>query len=141
MKLNVQLKSFGAGVIACATLFAIYSFTDKAPLLEQEGDVTAQQAKALHQAYLQSEPPAVDGPVQAIEVSASTLSIMSDVVKSNSGANGVRVYLGLDTNGDVANVVIATQDGKDMISGAMRLSAGEASSCPNVCDMASPIMR
>jgi len=142
MKVNVYLKSFGAGVLACAALLGVYSFTLDGPKFDQGGDgIGVEQAKMLHRTYMQNDPPLVNGAVQAIEVSDAALSIMNDVSKSNSGFNGVRLYFGLDSDGNTANVVVATADGKDMTSGYMRVSVGPATACPTVCDRASPIMK
>lgn len=141
MKMNIHVKSFGAGVLACAALMTVYSFTASAPVYDQDGGVTVQQAKGYHDIYMQADPPSVDGVIQAIEVSSSMISAMGDVSARNEGTNGIRVYFGQDADGNTANVIVATENGTDVTSGFMRVVSGSATACPTTCDANSPIVK
>ncbi|QTN39872.1 hypothetical protein HZ996_12190 [Cryomorphaceae bacterium] len=140
MKLNPHMKSFTAGVLACASLFAIYSFTVATP--QEGGDgISVTTAKALHDNYLGTNPASVDGPLQAIQLSSTAVAAAQDVLSQNGDADGVRIYYGVTAEGDMSNVVVATEAGSDLTEGYMIATPGGATNCPQACDMQSPIMK
>lgn len=81
-----------------------------------------------------------DQPVRAVHLSKALVGTLSESLKNNRSAAGVRLYAGKDSTGAAVNVIVLTdENGKDLTQKLYKTNSA-AGYCPYVCDAESPLM-
>jgi hypothetical protein len=130
--------------ICAFLLIGAFSFTvlsNSNLVEEQDQRIDEQKAISLRNNY-NSEAKPLNSVLEAVYLDRQSIADINMVLASNSASGGVRVYLGKNSSGETANILVNTlgNEAKDQTSFIVQ-SAGAMKICPTNCDYNSPLMK
>jgi hypothetical protein len=107
----------------------------KASPPEGVSSLSLQEAQRNTNKYLNSNPRAYNGVVNALVIDIQQYNAMGEILKNSVETSGFRIYYGLDDNNHPVRIIVGFgPTGRDNLNYLVSTSANLSGLCPPVCD-------